>query len=62
LLNQTIPHSLLPPPLDLTPQQEFFVGGHLDGLSQIGSSSVCSVTHTWRLPPFGGGSVTLGAA
>ena len=62
LLNTTIPHSLLPPPLDLTPQQEFFAGSHLTGLSQIGSSSECAVTHTWRLPPFGGGSVTLGAA
>jgi pimeloyl-ACP methyl ester carboxylesterase len=59
LLNVTIPHSLLPPPLDLTPQQEFFAGGHLQGLAQIASSAGCSVTHTWRLPPLGGGSVTL---
>jgi pimeloyl-ACP methyl ester carboxylesterase len=60
-LNGTIPHSLIPPPLDLTPQQEFFAGGHLQGLSQIASAPECSVTHTWRLPPFGSGSVTLGS-
>lgn len=62
LLNATIPHSLIPPPLDLSPQQEFFAGGHLTGLAQISSASACSVTHTWRLPPFGGGAITLGAA
>jgi hypothetical protein len=58
-LSSTIPHSLLPPPLALTPQQQAFAGGHLSGLSRIGSTPGCSVTHTWRLPPFGGGSVTL---
>lgn len=59
LLSATIPHSLLPPPFDLTDEQEAFIGGHLFGLSQIGETAGCSLTHTWRLPPFGGGSVTL---
>jgi hypothetical protein len=59
LLNATIPHSLIPPPLNLTPEQEFFAGGHLAGFAEIGSSEICSFTHTWRLPPFGGGSITL---
>lgn len=58
-LSGTVPHSLLPPPLDLTPQQETFAGGHLSGLSNVRATPGCSVTHTWRLPPFGGGSVTL---
>jgi pimeloyl-ACP methyl ester carboxylesterase len=62
LLDVTIPHSLIPPPLDLTPQQEFFAGGHLQGFSQIGAAADCNVTHTWRLLPFGGGSVVLGSA
>lgn len=61
LLSATIPHSLIPPPFDLTPQQEFFAGGHLAGLKGISPASRCSVTHTWRLPPFGGGAITLGA-
>ena len=60
-LEGTIPHSLIPPPLDLTPQQEFYVGGHLQGLGRIGATPGCSVTHTWRLPLGNGGSVTLGS-
>jgi hypothetical protein len=59
LLDVTIPHNLIPPPLDLSVQQEFFAGGHLQGLAQIESSAGCSVTHTWRLPPFASGSITL---
>jgi hypothetical protein len=55
----TIPHSLVPPPLTLTPEQEFFAGGHLQGFAQIDSAEGCIVTHTWRLPPCGGGSVIL---
>ncbi len=62
LLNSTIPHTLLPPPFNLTEQQEFFAGGHLQGFSSIGSSRDCHVTHTWQLPPFAGGSITLGGA
>ena len=58
--NSAIPHSLtIPLPLNLTLQQEFYAGGHLQGFAQIGTATGCSVKHTWRLPPFGGGSVTL---
>jgi hypothetical protein len=56
-----IPHSLVPPPLDLTPQQEFFAGGHLTGFAAIRTARTCSVTHGWHLPPFLGGSIVLGA-
>lgn len=59
-LSSTIPHSLVPPPLNLTPAQEFFAGGHLQGFAAIATATGCRVTHTWRLPPLGGGSVTLG--
>lgn len=59
LLGNTIPHSLLPPPLELSPRQKLFAGGHLFGFDQIDRTSGCGVTHTWRLPPAGGGSVTL---
>ncbi|MCP2636667.1 hypothetical protein K0817_008830 [Microbacterium sp. HD4P20] len=56
-----IPHSLVPPPLDLTPQQEFFAGGHLTGFAAIPTARTCSVTHGWHLPPFLRGSIVLGA-
>lgn len=62
LLGSTIPHSLIPPPLQLTPRQAFFAGGHLDGIRALTSTTTCRVAHTWRLPPFGGGSVTFGPA
>jgi pimeloyl-ACP methyl ester carboxylesterase len=60
LLPNTIPHSLIPPPLNLTPEQEFFAGGHLFGFSEIANRAGCSVTHTWEVPvSMGEGSVTL---
>jgi pimeloyl-ACP methyl ester carboxylesterase len=59
LLKTTIPHSLLPPPFELSTQQKSFAGGHLFGFDQIDSAKGCVVTHTWRLPPAGGGSITL---
>ena len=60
LLPYTIAHSLIPPPLNLTPEQEFFSGAHLFGFSQIANSAGCSVTHTWEVPVSNGnGSVTL---
>lgn len=59
MLPVTIPHSLVPPPLDLTPQQQMFAGGHLFGFQRIAQTAGCRVTHTWRLPPFLRGSVTL---
>lgn len=61
LLGSTIPHSLVPPTLPLTPRQEFFAGGHLQGIRALPASTTCRVTHTWRLPPFGGGAVAFGA-
>jgi hypothetical protein len=58
MLPTIIPHNLLPPPLDLTPAQEPFAGGHLFGFDQISSRPGCRVTHTWKL--FGEeGSITL---
>jgi hypothetical protein len=60
-LSSTIPHSLVPPPRDLTPEQEFFAGGHLSGFPQIAGAAACRVTHEWRLPPFLQGSIVLGA-
>ena len=48
LLPITIPHSLVPPPLDLTSEQEAFAAGHLAGFARTGSGS-CSVTHTWQV-------------
>ena len=59
LLSEIIPHSLIPPPLDLTPNQELFVGGHLGGLSEIASAVGCSVTHTWKISPMEQGDLTL---
>lgn len=61
-LASTIPHTLVPPPLDLTQEQEFFAGGHLTGFQNITGSSTCRVTHSWRLPPFAQGSIVLGSA
>jgi hypothetical protein len=48
LLPTTIPHSLVPPPLDLTSEQEAFAAGHLAGFARTGNGS-CSVTHTWQV-------------
>lgn len=59
LLPSTIPHSLIPPPLALTEKQQFFVGGHLGGLAQIGTRVGCSVTHTWKISQLEQGSLTL---
>lgn len=48
LLPVSITHSLVPPPLDLTADQEFFAGGHLRGFARVGSGN-CNVTHTWQV-------------
>lgn len=54
-----IPASLRPEPIDLTVQQEFYTGGHLVGLKQIGADPQCSVTHSWVSEAGDSGSVTL---
>jgi pimeloyl-ACP methyl ester carboxylesterase len=59
LLRYTIPHSLVPPPLQLTQAQEFFAGGHLAGFAEIENSQVCRVRHTWDIPLGGRGTVSL---
>lgn len=60
-LSTSITHTLVPPPLDLTPAQAFYAGGHLQGFAAIAGAQTCSVTHSWRLPPFLEGSMVLGA-
>ncbi|KQS97525.1 alpha/beta hydrolase family protein [Cellulomonas sp. Leaf395] len=39
-----VPSSLVPPDLDLTPEQEFFAGGFLGGFQRLGSRPQCGVT------------------
>lgn len=42
-----IPLSLIPPPLVLTTEQQFFAGGHLMGFTLLASREGCRVTLTW---------------
>lgn len=58
LLPTTIPHSLVPPPLALTPAQEAFAGGHLAGFARTVGGGACSVTHTWQVNA-DAGAITL---
>ncbi len=37
-----VPTSLAPPPLDLTPEQEFFAGGFLNGWDSLSGHSACA--------------------
>jgi alpha/beta superfamily hydrolase len=39
-----VPSSLVPPALDLTPEQEFFAGGFLGGFQRLGANPGCGVT------------------
>lgn len=39
-----VPSSLVPPELDLTPEQEFFAGGFLGGFHRLGTNPRCGVT------------------
>src|SRR5262249_44933276 len=45
-----IPHTLIPPPLTLTLEQQFFAGGYLLGMQLLGADAHCSVTVTQELP------------
>ncbi len=58
LLPTTIPHSLVPPPLALTPAQKPFAGGHLAGFARTEGGGACSVTHTWEVSA-DAGAITL---
>lgn len=60
-LTSTIPHSLVAPPLAPTAEQQFYAGGHLQGLAAIAGAGQCSVTSSWRVPPSLNGAITLGA-
>ncbi|WP_125810458.1 PASTA domain-containing protein [Actinoplanes sp. ATCC 53533] len=45
-----IPNNLTPPTLNLTPEQGFYAGGHLTGLSTFNATSSCSVSLSVELP------------
>jgi dienelactone hydrolase len=51
-LPDRIPSSLVPPPLQLTPEQEFYAGGHLIGMKLLDGDSDCKVTITRELPTY----------
>jgi pimeloyl-ACP methyl ester carboxylesterase len=42
-----IPDSLTPPDMVLTPEQEFFAGGHLVGYKLLGGKPECAVAQDW---------------
>ncbi len=43
-LPDQVPDNLIPPPLVLTPEQEFYAGGHLLGWEAFNSTPTCSAT------------------
>jgi hypothetical protein len=45
-----IPPSLIPPSVTLTPKQQFFAGGHLNGIGLIQSRQGCSIDLRWEDP------------
>jgi pimeloyl-ACP methyl ester carboxylesterase len=45
-LPERIPASLEPPQLVLTPQQEFFAGGYLNGFGALGGNPACTIEQT----------------
>jgi hypothetical protein len=45
-----IPPSLIPPAVTLTPKQEFFAGGHLNGIGLIESRPGCGIDLRWEDP------------
>jgi hypothetical protein len=49
-LPDLVPRDLSPPPLRLTPEQEFYAGGYLTGLSQFERTAGCSVELKVDLP------------
>jgi hypothetical protein len=56
--NILIPDSLLPPPISLTLEQQFFAGGHLMGMTLVTSAQECAATHSWETSG-GTGTVVL---
>jgi hypothetical protein len=56
-LGQQIPDSLVPPPLNLTNDQQFFAGGHLTAFGLLGTRPECGITLSWATPG-GSGSVS----
>ncbi|MEV0460377.1 alpha/beta hydrolase [Catellatospora methionotrophica] len=40
---------LMPPQVDLTPQQEFFAGAHLQGVAQFATAPGCRLDLRWKL-------------
>ena len=46
-LDTRLPHSLLPPARNLTPDQQFFAGGHLASFDLISKRPECGVTLSW---------------
>jgi len=54
-----IPANLLPPAVDLTPQQQFYAGSMLVGLSLVRGARECGLTHSWFLENGTSGSLTL---
>jgi pimeloyl-ACP methyl ester carboxylesterase len=45
-----IPPSLIPPAVTLTTKQQFFAGGHLNGIQQIQSRRGCGIDLRWEDP------------
>jgi hypothetical protein len=45
-----VPDTLVPPPLQLTGEQEFFAGGHLIGMGLFNGNAHCQVAITRELP------------
>ena len=58
-LSWLIGNNLVVHPVNLTEEQQSFVGGHLASLEQISSANGCRLTHGWELFSHGG-SVTYG--
>jgi hypothetical protein len=48
-----MPSSLIPPPLDLTPEQVPFAEGHLEAFRELDDDTECSGESRWRtsFPP-----------
>jgi Chlorophyllase enzyme/PASTA domain len=49
-LPSRVPNNLVPPPLSLTPEQQFYAGGHLVGMPAFNGDSRCQVSITFALP------------
>ncbi|HEX6510148.1 MAG TPA: hypothetical protein VF221_21165, partial [Chloroflexota bacterium] len=61
-LKTSIGNDLLPPTNwreQLTPDQQFFAGGFMNGLELFPGTPGCSATHTWQLPGGATGSNTF---